>query len=71
MSEQPDLRTRAARLARQADKEADAKEANRLMSIAEYWVRLAEIEDWERDDHGQDEPSLVPGQGMNVPVRDR
>jgi hypothetical protein len=49
MSEAPDFRGWAARVARQADKEPDVDEAQRLMSIAEYWVKLAEIEDWERD----------------------
>lgn len=49
MSEAPDFRGWAARVARQADKEPDTDEAQRLMSIAEYWVKLAEIEDWERD----------------------
>ena len=39
----------AAQVARQAGEEPDANEAQRLLSIAEYWVRLAEIEDWERD----------------------
>lgn len=48
MSEAPDFRGWAARVARQADEEPDTDEA-RLMSIAEYWVKLAEIEDWERD----------------------
>ncbi len=49
MSEAPDFRSWAARVARQADKEPDSDEAQRLMSIADYWVKLAEIEDWERD----------------------
>jgi hypothetical protein len=49
MSESPDFRKWAARVARQADKELDANEAHRLMSIAEYWTRLADIEDWQRD----------------------
>jgi hypothetical protein len=49
MSEAPDFRRWAARVARQADKEPDIDEAQRLMSIAEYWVKLAEIEDWQRD----------------------
>ena len=49
MSEAPDFRGWAARVARQADREPDAKEAQRLMSIAEYWVKLTEIEDWQRD----------------------
>jgi hypothetical protein len=45
----PDFRKEAARLAQQAGREPDTKEAQHLMSIAEYWVKLAEIEDWERD----------------------
>ena len=49
MSEAPDFRGWAAHVARQADKEPDTDEALRLMSIAEYSVKLAEIEDWERD----------------------
>ena len=43
MSEAPDFRGWAARVARQAGEEPDADEARRLMGIAEYWVRLAEI----------------------------
>ena len=49
MSESPDFRNWAARVVRQATKERDASEALRLMSIAGYWERLADIEDWERD----------------------
>jgi hypothetical protein len=49
MSESSDFRKWAARVARQADSERDANEAHRLMSIAEYWIRLADIEDWQRD----------------------
>ena len=49
MSEAADFRGWAARIARQAGQERDAKEAQRLMSIAEYWVKLAEIEDWQRN----------------------
>jgi len=49
MRDTPDFRKQAARVAQQASREPDAKEAQRLMSIAEYWIRLAEIEDWERD----------------------
>jgi hypothetical protein len=39
----------AARLASKADKEPDPCESQRLMSIVEYWKRLADLEDWERD----------------------
>lgn len=49
MSEARDFRRWAAQVARQAGEEPDANEAQRLLSIAEYWVKLAEIEDWERD----------------------
>jgi hypothetical protein len=49
MSESSDFRKWAARVARQADIERDANEAHRMMSIAEYWTRLADIEDWQRD----------------------
>ena len=48
MSEAADFRGWAARIARQAVQARDAKEAQRLMSIAEYWVKLAEMEDWQR-----------------------
>ena len=44
MSEAADFRGWAARIARQAGQARDAKEAQRLMSIAEYWVKLAEME---------------------------
>ena len=49
MSEASDFRGWAARIARQAGQERDVKEAQRLMSIAEYWVKLAEMKDWQRD----------------------
>jgi hypothetical protein len=49
MSKTPDFRGWAARMARRADEEPDVNEAQRLMSIADYWVKLAEIEDWQRD----------------------
>lgn len=49
MSEAPDFRDWAARITRKADKEADTSEAQRLMSIADYWVKLADVEDWQRD----------------------
>jgi hypothetical protein len=49
MSDAPDFRKWAARVATQAGKEPDATEAKRLMSIAAYWAKLAEIEDWQRD----------------------
>jgi hypothetical protein len=48
MSEAADFRGWAARITRQAGQARDAKEAQRLMSIAQYWVKLAEMEDWQR-----------------------
>jgi hypothetical protein len=54
MSEARNFRRWAAQVARQAGEEPDANEAQRLLSIAEYWVRLAEKEDWQRDRPGQD-----------------
>ena len=49
MSESPDFRSWAARVAPQATKERDTSEAQRLLSIAGYWERLADIEDWQGD----------------------
>jgi hypothetical protein len=49
MSEVPDFRAWAARLASKADKEPDSHESQRLMSIVEYWKRLGDLDDWERD----------------------
>jgi hypothetical protein len=49
MSQAPDFRVWAARLASKADKEPDPHESQRLMSIVEYWMRLADLDDWERD----------------------
>jgi hypothetical protein len=40
-----DFRRWAARVVRQAGNQPDAKEAQRLISIAQYWVRLAEQRD--------------------------
>jgi hypothetical protein len=36
-------------MADRATTERDASEAERLMSIAVYWERLANAEDWRRD----------------------
>lgn len=33
----------------QAAKERDESEVLRLMNIAVYWERLADLEDWQRD----------------------
>ena len=49
MSQVPNFRVWAARLASKADKEPDPRESQRLMSIVEYWKRLADLDDWERD----------------------
>jgi hypothetical protein len=49
MSEDPDFRAWATRLASKAGKESDPLECERLTSIAEYWKRLADLGDWERD----------------------
>lgn len=42
MSDGDQFRKWAAQVARQAGEEPDAIEAQRLLSIAEYWVRLAD-----------------------------
>jgi hypothetical protein len=49
MSELPDFRSWAARVARQAAEQRDDSEMLRLMSIAGYWERLADLDDWHRD----------------------
>jgi uncharacterized protein (DUF2235 family) len=49
MSDQSDLRKWAAQAARQAKLERDTEEARRLLSFARYWTRLADAEDWQRD----------------------
>ncbi len=54
MSEARDFRRWAAQVARQAGEEPDVNEAQRLLSIAEYWVRRAEMEGWQRDLPGRD-----------------
>jgi hypothetical protein len=45
MSDPNHFRKWAAQVARQAGEEPDAAEAQRLLSIAEYWVRLADGEE--------------------------
>ena len=45
MSDGKHLRKWAAQVSRQAGEEPDAAEAQRLLSIAEYWVRLADSEE--------------------------
>ena len=49
MSEALDIRRWAAKVARQAGEEPDAQEALRLMRISEYWVKLADREDRQRE----------------------
>jgi hypothetical protein len=46
MTEPLDFRSWAARVADQAANERDDREVLRLMSIAVYWERLADLEDW-------------------------
>jgi hypothetical protein len=48
MSKPLDFRSWAARVADQAANERDAGEVLRLMSIAVYWERLADLEDWQQ-----------------------
>lgn len=50
MSNELKLRKWAAEAARQAKAEKDAEEARRLLSFAQYWTRLADEEDFRRDD---------------------
>ena len=49
MSNESKLRKWAAEAARQAKAEKDADEARRLLSFAQYWTRLADEEDFRRD----------------------
>jgi hypothetical protein len=49
MSDQSKLRKWAAEAALQAAIEKDENEARRLSSFAQYWTRLADTEDWQRD----------------------
>jgi hypothetical protein len=48
MSDTPDFKKLAAKVARRAE-EATGEEAECLISISEYWVKLAQIEEWEHD----------------------
>jgi hypothetical protein len=45
MSDRNQFRKWAAQVARQAGEEPDVAEAQRLLSIAEYWLRLADSEE--------------------------
>jgi hypothetical protein len=49
MSDQSELRKWAAEAAQRARTEKDANEARRLQSFAQYWTRLADTEEWQRD----------------------
>jgi hypothetical protein len=49
MSEVSNLRAWAAEARRQAKLARNAEEARRLLSFARYWTRLADAEDWQRD----------------------
>ncbi len=49
MSDQSKLRKWAAEAARQAKTEKDPNEARRLSGFAQYWTRLADAEEWQRD----------------------
>jgi hypothetical protein len=59
MSDGHHFRKWAAQVARQAGEEPDAGEAQRLLTIAEYWVRLADSEDWT-----QNQPVAEPHQSQ-------
>ncbi|MDB5639597.1 MAG: hypothetical protein JWP51_4505 [Bradyrhizobium sp.] len=59
MSDGNHFRKWAAQVARQAGEEPDAAEAQRLLTIAEYWVRLADSEDWT-----QNQPVAEPHQSQ-------
>jgi hypothetical protein len=48
MSVSPDFRSWTARVADQAASERDDREVLRLMSIAVYWERLADLADWQQ-----------------------
>jgi len=49
MSDESKLRKWAAEAARQAKAEKDSNEARRLVSFAQYWTRLADLEEWKQD----------------------
>jgi hypothetical protein len=53
----------AAQVARQAGEEPDAAQAQRLLSIAEHWVRLADSEESGR-------PVADPPTGRAIPGQD-
>jgi hypothetical protein len=49
MADGSNLRKWAAEAVRQAKLERNAEEARRLLGFARYWTRLADAEDWQRD----------------------
>jgi hypothetical protein len=51
----------AAQVARQAGEESDAAEAQRLLGIAEYWVRLADSEESNQPTQGDQAQGLFVG----------
>ncbi len=70
MSEARNFRRWAAQVARQAGEEPDANEAQRLLSIAEYWVRLAEMEDLAARPARQPPAAARVAPGMLTPCHD-
>ena len=66
MSESADFRSWAARVARQATKEPDTCEAQRLRSIAGYWERLADVEDWRSDGDLPASETIAPEGGKQL-----
>jgi hypothetical protein len=67
MPDARDFRNWAARVADQAGKESDVDEADRLASIAKYWNRLADLEDWERDARGCEAGALATRETLPPP----
>ena len=51
MADGSNLRKWAAEAVRQAKLERNAEEAQRLLGFARYWTRLADAEDWQRDQY--------------------
>jgi hypothetical protein len=62
MSKPLDFRSWAARVADQAANERDDREVLRLMSIAVYWERLADLADWQQ-------PGGIPASKTNTHQR--
>lgn len=63
MTDAENFRKWAAQVARQAGEEPDADEARRLLSIAEYWIGLAEVEDFRAAPPVQSGPALADPPG--------